>query len=119
MTYRNGNYESSGLDNWMTPRHIIDELENEFGELFDPCPAYHDGSFDGLEISWPRDKVCFVNPPYSEMKDWVKKCHEEWSKGSEVLLLIPPIFLVSLVFLQGLQRRDHYLIDPAKKWPFF
>ena len=63
MTYRNGNYESSGLDNWMTPRHIIEELENEFGELFDPCPAYHDGSFDGLQISWPRDKVCFVNPP--------------------------------------------------------
>ena len=81
MTYRNGNYESSGLDNWMTPRHIIDELENEFGELFDPCPAYHDGSFNGLEISWPRDKVCFVNPPYSEMKDWVKKCHDERVQG--------------------------------------
>ena len=90
MTYRNGNYESSGLDNWMTPRHIIEELENEFGELFDPCPAYHNGSFNGLEISWPRDKVCFVNPPYSQMKDWVKKCYDEWLKGSEVLLLIPP-----------------------------
>ena len=91
MTYRNGNYESSGLDNWMTPRHIIEELENEFGELFDPCPAYHDDSFNGLEISWPRDKVCFVNPPYSRKlkEEFVKKAILESKKGKLCVLLLP------------------------------
>tara|TARA_R110002051_G_scaffold25654_1_gene62584 strand:- start:33 stop:491 length:459 start_codon:yes stop_codon:yes gene_type:complete len=90
MTYRNGVYEASGLDNWMTPPDLLEKLTEEYGELYDPCPAYHDFSFDGLEIEWSRDKVCFVNPPYSQMKEWVKKSHDEWRAGSTVILLIPP-----------------------------
>jgi phage N-6-adenine-methyltransferase len=89
MTFRNGSYEAKGFDNWMTPIELIEELTNEFGELFDPCPKDFDYSFDGLEISWSREKVCFVNPPYSKIKDWVKKSHDEWVLGSEIILLIP------------------------------
>ena len=89
MTFRNGSYEAKGFDNWMTPIELIEELTNEFGELFDPCPKDFDYSFDGLEISWSREKVCFVNPPYSQIKDWVKKSHDEWVLGSEIILLIP------------------------------
>ena len=89
MTFRNGAYESKGFDNWMTPPHIIEELENEFGELYDPCPKNYDFSFDGLKITWSKDKVCFVNPPYSQIKEWVKKCYDEWKKGSTIVLLIP------------------------------
>jgi len=89
MTFRNGSYEAKGFDNWMTPIDLLNKVENEFGELFDPCPKNYDYSFDGLEISWPRDKTCFVNPPYSKIKDWVKKCHNEWILGSEIVLLIP------------------------------
>ena len=90
MTYRNGNYEGHGYDLWMTPASILQELEEEFGELFDPCPAEWDGKIDGLEIHWPHSKVCFVNPPYSDMVNWVEKCHDEWVKGATVILLIPP-----------------------------
>ena len=89
MTFRNGSYEAKGFDNWMTPIELLEELTNEFGELFDPCPKDFDYSFDGLEISWSREKVCFVNPPYSKIKDWVKKCYDEWLPGSEIVLLIP------------------------------
>ena len=85
--FRNGQYESHGYDLWMTPPGIIEELEREFGEMFDPCPKNWDGSFDGLAIEWK--KVNFVNPPYSEMKEWVKKCHDEWLKGKTVILFIP------------------------------
>lgn len=86
--YRNGSYEKSGNDLWGTPKHMIKELEEEFGELFDPCPPFH--SFDGLSISWHREKVCFVNPPYSEMALWVEKAYNEWKLGSTIILLIPP-----------------------------
>ena len=89
MTFRNGSYESKGFDNWMTPLNLLEDIENEFGELFDPCPKDFDYSFDGLEISWSRDKVCFVNPPYSKIKLWVEKCHNEWLLGSQIVLLIP------------------------------
>ena len=86
MTYRN--IDSHGYDNWQTPPHLIDELVAEFGEMFDPCPADYDGSFDGLSIPWKA--VNFVNPPYGNMKAWVKKCHDEWLLGKTVILLIPP-----------------------------
>ncbi len=92
-TYRNGQAEKSGFDNWMTPQSLIDELELEFGSMFDPCPAWTQTNVpyqDGLEIDWSLNYVNFVNPPYSEMKAWVKKCHDEWRKGATVILLIPP-----------------------------
>lgn len=82
-------FEGKGFDNWMTPPHIIEDLENEFGELYDPCPKNHDFSFDGLEVTWSKELACFVNPPYSRIKDWVKKCYDEWKLGSTVILLIP------------------------------
>ena len=86
--YRNGQYEGHGYDLWTTPPHIIEELREEFGPMFDPCPENWDESFNGLEIEWK--KVNFVNPPYSQMVDWIKKSHEEWKKGKTVILLIPP-----------------------------
>ena len=86
--YRNGQYEGHGYDLWQTPKHIIQELTEEFGLMFDPCPANYNGSFDGLTIEWAS--VNFVNPPYRRMKEWVKKSHDEWLKGKTVILLIPP-----------------------------
>lgn len=88
MSYRNGQYEGHGYDLWQTPQDMLDEVIKEFGEVFDPCPANYDGSFDGLEIEW--GEVNFVNPPYSKMKEWIAKCYEEWKKGKTVILLIPP-----------------------------
>tara|TARA_R100000734_G_C3304859_1_gene95363 strand:+ start:548 stop:1009 length:462 start_codon:yes stop_codon:yes gene_type:complete len=89
MTFRNGQFEGHGYDLWRTPSYIIQDLWEEFGlSMFDPCPSDYDGSFDGLEIEW--GKVNFVNPPYSKMKEWIAKCHEEWKKGKTVILLIPP-----------------------------
>ena len=89
MSFRNGSFESVGFDNWMTPIDLLEKIENEFGELFDPCPKDFDYSFDGLEISWSREKVCFVNPPYSQIKFWVEKCYKESLLGSKIVLLIP------------------------------
>jgi len=31
----------------------------------------------------------FCNPPYSKIKDWVKKCYDEAATGATVVLLIP------------------------------
>lgn len=78
-----------------TPDHILEQLYVEFGELFDPCP--NNPKFDGLNISW-ADTVnnmyyggAFVNPPYTRgvISQWVKKSHDEWLKGINVIMLIP------------------------------
>ena len=79
-----------------TPNHIIEQLTEEFGELFDPCP--NNPTFDGLKLDWAT--IClvgsynavFVNPPYTkgQIKNWVKKAYEESKKGITVIMLIPP-----------------------------
>jgi site-specific DNA-methyltransferase (adenine-specific) len=85
--FRHGQYERSGSDFWLTPNHIIEELIKKYGDLFDPCPRLPD--FDGLEIEWPRDQWIYVNPPYSNIETWAKKCFVEWKKGSKIIMLIP------------------------------
>ena len=71
-------------DNWSTPKDVYDELNQEFDFNDDPCPI---GGSDGLEREWGTKT--FVNPPYSQLKDWCKKAYEEWKKGKTVVMLIP------------------------------
>ena len=91
MTFRNGQYEGNGKDDWTTPPDLIVKLTEEYGELYDPCPSGHvyGLSYDALEEDWPTDKYCFVNPPYSEINAWSKKCKEQWLRGCNIILLIP------------------------------
>lgn len=73
-------------DHWGTPRDFYNELNDEFHFNFDPCPYQSD--FDGLKIDWKERN--FVNPPYSDIKNWSRKCREEQIKGNLSVLLIPP-----------------------------
>jgi site-specific DNA-methyltransferase (adenine-specific) len=77
-------------DNWETPEDLYQELNNEFGFDFDPCPINHDLSlWDGLKIDWKKSN--FVNPPYSRnLKEaFVKKAIEESKKGKVCVVLLP------------------------------
>lgn len=77
-------------DNWITPKKVYDELDNEFHFDFDPCP-YNTGDIinDGLKIEWGN--MNFVNPPYSPelKKAFILKALEEKQKGRSSVLLIP------------------------------
>ena len=67
-------------DNWQTPDWIIQHFKNHF----DPCPTNPD--FDGLNIDWKNPS--FVNPPYSNPLEWIKKAIEETKKGVDVIMLL-------------------------------
>lgn len=56
-------------DDWATPIDLLNKINHEFGFLFDPCPL--NCTWDALEIDW--DKCNFINPPYSNIKEFVKK----------------------------------------------
>ena len=83
----------SKTDCVQTPKFILNQLKAEFGvdTFFDPCP--YKKKFDpkihtnGLVFDWPQDQIVFVNPPFSKMKHWVKKCYEQWKLGCKVILL--------------------------------
>ena len=80
----NVHFSSQRLD-WRTPEGVIQELEKEFGKMFDPCPP--NPQFNGLEIDWGGAN--FVNPPYGrEITKWCEKAFKEWKKGKTIIMLI-------------------------------
>jgi len=67
---------SSTLQTWKTPKLLYKALDKEFHFNFDPCP--NNAKFDGLKIAWKKSN--FVNPPFSNQKEWIKKAYEESNK---------------------------------------
>lgn len=76
-------------DHWATPKDLYENLNEEFGFDFDPCPYQHNMAWDGLVVDWGKRN--FVNPPYSlRLKEaFVKKAVEESLKGKLCVLLLP------------------------------
>lgn len=70
-------FRSKQTDHWATPRWLYDRLNSEFHFDLDPCPLY--AQFDGLRIPWLGN--VFVNPPYSRVKEFLAKAHQELSAG--------------------------------------
>lgn len=105
---------SSG-DIW-TPQVFIEAVERKFGKLTvdlaasaanTKAPIYIDETVDALEqgwnpISWrglasipdgplyrAAGPLCWLNPPFSNITPWTRKCAAEWKLGVEILLLTP------------------------------
>ena len=77
---------SSNTDDWSTPKDFYDKLNDEFNFTFDPCPLH--SKVDGLKIEWGTS--VFVNPPYSNIKDFLIKAHEELDKESKTIVFLVP-----------------------------
>ena len=71
-------FQSKKTDNWQTPKWLYDELNDEFNFDFDPCPL--NSTFNGLEVKWGKRN--FINPPYSNVKGFLIKAHEELENGN-------------------------------------
>lgn len=88
---------SSKSDEWATPQEIFDELNREFDFNLDPCateqnhktPIYYTAEVDGLVKNWGGCRV-FVNPPYSNIGEWVKKSFYEAQKDKTLVVLLIP-----------------------------
>lgn len=78
---------SSATDCWSTPSDVYEKLNKEFNFDFDPCPLNENPTFDGLSIPWGKSTFC--NPPYSQLKLWIKKAYDESPLGKTVVMLIP------------------------------
>ncbi len=89
---------SSQSNEWETPKSFYDRLDKVFGFTLDPCcteqtakcATYYTEADDGLSKDWGGHTV-FMNPPYGrDIKDWIRKAHEEGKKdGTVVVALIP------------------------------
>jgi len=74
-------------DDWKTPQWLLDEIKEEFGNFFDPCPINPD--FNGLEIDW--EEVNYINPPYNrkDKEAFIQKAFYESKKGKICVMLLP------------------------------
>jgi phage N-6-adenine-methyltransferase len=87
---------SSANDVWSTPQWLFDALDKEFGFTLDPCsdgtnaktPKFFSIHDTGLLRDWGTETV-FMNPPYSECGDWMRKAYGAAQEGATVVCLVP------------------------------
>lgn len=84
-------------DVWSTPQDLFDALDSEFHFDLDvcadehnhKCPQYFTVEDDGLTQSWEGHRV-WCNPPYSKIKQWVRKCYYEGHLPNTVVVMLVP-----------------------------
>lgn len=90
---------SSKSDEWSTPQDLFDKLNEEFKFTFDVAATAENSkcgnsfSSDSLNIDWncpiEGGQVCWMNPPYSMCKEFIKKAYEQSFKGVKTVALVP------------------------------
>ncbi len=84
-------------DEWETPNYFFFLLNREFNFTLDPCASlenrkcekFYSIEEDGLKQDWSGETV-FVNPPFSHISEWVKKCFLESQKPRTKVVMILP-----------------------------
>lgn len=125
---RKAEVELKETDSRFTSPNLIRAIEYSFGAIdFDPC--WHEASavtpkayldvrqgHNGLRDEWSGG-IVFVNPPWSAQDKWLRRAHDQWSKGNAqtVICLVPAktdtkffhqtlIKEADLYFMEGRQR---------------
>jgi hypothetical protein len=77
-----------------------------WNEIYDPCPV--NPKQDGLDIDWKSFN--YVNPPFADIRQWLRKMKSEKSKGKTSLMLLPAR-THAVYFLEEMwQSSDHIYI---------
>jgi phage N-6-adenine-methyltransferase len=92
-------HRGTSKQDYQTPEDFLTSVVLKFGELqFDlsasgantVCGKCFIESEDSLIQDWHLlDGPLWLNPPFSRIGPWAKKCYEESRKGAEILLLVP------------------------------
>ena len=89
---------SSSTEEWETPQHIFDALDEEFHFTLDPCAThgsakterYFTKKDNGLHQSWKGETV-FMNPPYGRaIGRWIKKALREGQHPDTTVVCLLP-----------------------------
>ena len=91
---------SSDKQNWETPQDKWNEWNNIYDFQIDLASSkenskcgefYIDEEIDSLSVDWHTltDGWMWINPPYDQSKEFIKKCDEEAKKGAKIVCLLP------------------------------
>jgi phage N-6-adenine-methyltransferase len=104
LPFYSGPANASVVQNWRTPKDLLERLYLVFGPFdLDPCSPTHDRALapvrarmyftetdDGLSLPWTG--TVFLNPPYGRaLPQWISKAREEVELGraSVAVALVP------------------------------
>lgn len=82
----------------VTPHEFMDAVVEKFGQpkydlaadsINTKAAIYFNEEMNSLEQDWPRDGLCWLNPPFKNIAAWAKKCQHESLNGSSILMLVP------------------------------
>lgn len=80
---------SKKSDDWSTPKEFYNELNKEFKFDFDPCPIRSE-SKDAMFKDWNGN--VFINPPYSNIRNFLEKGLIELKKNhAKILVYLVPV----------------------------
>ncbi len=90
-------YVEATSDDWETPKELFRQLDKEFDFTLDPCckeettkcEKYFTVEVNGLKKSWRNERV-FMNCPYSQIEEWVKKVYIERKLGCSLVVALLP-----------------------------
>jgi site-specific DNA-methyltransferase (adenine-specific) len=82
-------------DQWETPASVFDPVHHEFGITLDvcaephntQCPHFFSPEMDGLVQDWGHN-ICWMNPPFSQVKRWLRKALDSAQAGATVICLV-------------------------------
>jgi hypothetical protein len=98
---------------WLTPKDLMEELNDEFKFDFDPCPYPKPDDFDGLTNEWGKSN--YVNPPFGSIihegkkkgaTAWVRKSIAENEKGKNVVFVFPIDKWILMMIKAGAEIRN-------------
>ncbi|MCB2200854.1 phage N-6-adenine-methyltransferase [bacterium] len=82
-------------NDWATPRGLVRELDREFHFSIDVCASplnavcdrFYTIDDNGLNQSWDGERV-WMNPPYSDVAEWMEKANRESSRAELIVALV-------------------------------
>ena len=87
----------SDFQEWETPPELFNYLDQQFDFTLDAaatdrtakCDKYFTPEEDGLKQSWEDERV-FLNPPFSDLAEWLEKVWEERERAEVIAVIMGP-----------------------------
>ncbi len=90
-----GNSPSTSKQDYETPRWLIRACEERWGTFTLDLAAREDNKrapacitpeMDSFNTEWPKNVLCWLNPPFAKLGPWAQRCREQ---GARVVMLTP------------------------------
>ncbi|NBW83288.1 hypothetical protein EBR21_16180, partial [bacterium] len=99
-------FKGEKSDEWGTPPELLIELGLGVRDALDVCASPVNKKFaeywtkddDCLGKEWPKNKICWMNPPFSKATSFFHKAVEEAQKGTKVLAIYKTTNLETLLW---------------------